>query len=60
MSKEDKFSVAGDGKVTLNEFMDYYSNISAGIDDDEYFKLMITNAWNLDNKSYAKGWGAEY
>jgi len=49
-----------DGNVTLNEFMDYYSNVSASIDDDEYFKLMITNAWNLDKKSYGKAWGAEY
>jgi Ca2+-binding EF-hand superfamily protein len=50
MTKGDANSKKGDGKVTLNEFMDYYSNISASIDDDEYFKLMMTNAWNLDNK----------
>jgi hypothetical protein len=37
MSKGDNGSVKGDGKVSLNEFMDYYSNISASIDDDEYF-----------------------
>lgn len=60
MTKGDTKSKKGDGVVTLNEFMDYYSNISASIDDDEYFKLMITNAWNLDNKTYAKGWGAEF
>lgn len=48
-----------DGKVSLSELIDYYSNVSASIDDDEYFKLMLTNAWNLDNKSYAKGWGTE-
>ena len=60
MSKGDNLSKAKDGKVTLNEFMDYYSNISASIDDDEYFQLMITNAWNLENKSYGKGWGAEF
>jgi Ca2+-binding EF-hand superfamily protein len=57
MTKGDVSSIKGDGKVTLNEFMDYYSNISASIDDDEYFKLMMTNAWNLDNKSYGKAWG---
>lgn len=49
-----------DGKVTLNEFLDYYSNVSSSIDDDDYFELMITNAFNLENKSYAKGWGAEF
>jgi len=30
------------------------------IDNDEYFKLMMTNAWNLDGKKVTKkGWGAE-
>jgi len=48
-----------DGKVTLREFIEYYSNISSTIDRDDYFELMITNAWNLNNVSYAKGWGGE-
>ena len=48
-----------DGKVTLKEFIEYYSNISSTIDNDEYFELMITNAWNLNNVQYAKGWGGE-
>ena len=60
MSKGDSKSKKGDGMVTLNEFMDYYSNISASVDDDQYFALMMTNAWNLDNKKYGKGWGQEY
>jgi len=34
MSSGDENSKAGDGKVTLNEFCDYYSNVSASIDDD--------------------------
>ena len=59
MSSGDEASKAGDGKVTLNEFCDYYSNVSASIDDDEYFKLMITNAWNLDNKKSGKAWAGE-
>jgi hypothetical protein len=42
----------GDGKITLNKFLYYYSNVSASIDNDEYFQLMITNAWNLDNKQF--------
>ena len=48
-----------DGKVKLGEFIEYYTNISSTIDNDEYFELMITNAWNLNNVSYAKGWGGE-
>ena len=36
-----------DGKVTTTEFLNYYQNISANIDDDEYFELMIRNAWHI-------------
>ena len=48
-----------DGKVTLREFIEYYTNISSTIDNDEYFELMITNAWNLNNVNYGKAWGGE-
>ncbi|MFN9908479.1 MAG: hypothetical protein ACK56F_20515, partial [bacterium] len=34
-----------DGVVSLQEFEDYYKDISASIDDDDYFELMIRNAW---------------
>lgn len=54
MAKADKASKKGDGMVTFNEFLDYYSNVSASIDNDEYFNLMMTNAWNLNNVSYKK------
>ena len=48
-----------DRKINIREFMEYYNNVSASIDNDQYFELMITNAWNLNNKSYQKGWGGE-
>lgn len=36
-----------DGIVTFDEFCDYYADISAGIDSDEYFSGMINSAWKL-------------
>ena len=36
-----------DGKVTRQEFINYYSNISASIDNEDYFELMIRNAWHI-------------
>ena len=36
-----------DGIVTREEFLDYYKDISAGIDNDDYFELMIRNAWHI-------------
>lgn len=34
-------------KVTPEEFMDYYSHVSANIDSDAYFELMMSNSWNM-------------
>ena len=42
-------------QVTLDEFLNYYANISASIDDDDYFELMIRNAWHI---SGGEGWSA--
>jgi calcyphosin len=36
-----------DGQVTWPEFLDYYKGLSVGIDDDNYFELMMRNAWHL-------------
>ena len=38
-----------DGIVSKSEFTKYYSDISASVDDDEMFALIITNAWDLDD-----------
>ena len=45
----DGFDVGGvvDGMVTRTEFESYYANVSASIDDDTYFELMIRNAWHI-------------
>ena len=46
-----------DNIITLEEFMEYYENISMTIDDDEYFEVMLNNAWNLNNQNnYKKAW----
>jgi Ca2+-binding EF-hand superfamily protein len=36
-----------DGIVTLDEFMKYYHGVSASVDRDDYFELMIRNAWHM-------------
>ncbi len=41
-------SIDRDGSVTLAEFEEYYASISAVVDDDNYFQLMLWNAWQLD------------
>ena len=36
-----------DGIVTFDEFCEYFKDVSASIDTDEYFGVMMTNAWKL-------------
>ena len=36
-----------DGIVTYDEFEDYYKDVSCNIDGDDYFELMIRNAWRI-------------
>jgi len=34
-----------DGKVTLDEFLDYYRDLSMSIPSDEYFVAMMESTW---------------
>ena len=36
-----------DGIVTFDEFMEYFRDVSASIDTDEYFDVMMRNAWKI-------------
>ena len=38
----------GDGKISKQEWYDYYSGISSSVDTDEEFVLILTNAWKLE------------
>lgn len=40
-------------EVTEQDFLRYYANLSASIDSDDYFELMIRNAWHIAGGS---GW----
>jgi len=53
MSPEDAYkqfmslwdTQTADGIVTFDEFVDYYRDVSCSIDTDEYFAVMMKNAW---------------
>jgi len=48
------------GSINHTEWCEYYNNVSMSIDRDDYFALMMNNAWNMDGKKITKkGWGAE-
>ena len=52
---------ARDGQITVDEWIEYYNNVSMSIDDDKYFELMMNSAWNMDNSRITKrGWGGDY
>jgi len=36
-----------DGRITMTEWCDYYSAVSASIDNDEHFCALMTTAWGL-------------
>ena len=56
----DTVSDVRDGRVSKNEWIEYYNNVSMSIDGDDYFELMMNNAWNLNgDRVTKKGWGAQ-
>ena len=56
---EYQFSLLSDekeneSKISLEEFLDYYNNISLGIKDDDFFEEMIKNVNNLESRKINK------
>jgi Ca2+-binding EF-hand superfamily protein len=56
---EYQFSLLSDekeneSKISMEEFLDYYNNISLGIKDDSFFEEMIKNVYNLDSRKNNK------
>jgi Ca2+-binding EF-hand superfamily protein len=50
-----------DGKITMEEFLEYYNNISMSIKDDEYFEEMIKSVYNLDKRrTNKKAWRGDF
>ena len=46
-----------DRRITKEEWVEYYNNVSMSIDSDDYFETMMVNAWKLNGQvTYAKGW----
>ena len=40
-----------DGRVTPEEFLEYYAHVSANFDTDAQFELMMSNAWNIESRN---------
>lgn len=38
--------------ITLDEFIDYYTSISASIDEDSQFAMIVKNPWDLQATSF--------
>lgn len=44
---EMALSGVADGIVTKEEFLEYYTSVSASIDNEDYFEQMINGSWNI-------------
>ncbi|CAE7421862.1 Capsl [Symbiodinium necroappetens] len=49
------FDANSDGRITREEFLENYQWVSASIDSDDYFELMMRNAWHIPE---GEGWCA--
>lgn len=43
-----------DQKISLEEFKEFYNNISCTIEDDAYFEVMLNNAWKMGEQVVKK------
>lgn len=43
----DPTTVASDGLVTRDEFLDFSKGLSATVDSDDYYQLMMKKAWRI-------------
>lgn len=41
-------------RISFDEFMRFYIQISMSIEDDRYFDYMVNNVWNLDRENSSK------
>jgi len=37
-----------DGNVTFAEWVEYFTDLSASVDEDDYWELMMRNAWHIE------------
>ena len=45
----------------MEEFLEYYNNISMSIPDDEYFEEMMKSVYNLDKRrTNKKAWRGDF
>lgn len=49
----NNYDTSRDGQVSREEFIESYQWVSASIDNDDYFELMMRNAWHI---SGGEGW----